>query len=145
MACALTTPGLHGDSVGRPEPPRPAPGRPRGHWQAPGTDIVGSCFLVAGRFCIVQALRDAAHSPWCGTANIGGGSRRSLNDAVEIVGELLGHVRILRRPEAAGGARDTAADTSVAAAAFGYRPQTSLRDGLAAMVATERVSEETLR
>ena len=41
--------------------------------------------------------------------------------------------------------RDTAADTSVAAAAFGYRPQTSLRDGLAAMVATERVSKGALR
>ena len=82
---------------------------------------------------------------WCGIANIGGGSRRSLNDAVEIVGELLGHVRILRRPDAAGDVRDTAADTSVAAAAFGYRPHTSLRDGLAAMVATERVSKGALR
>jgi nucleoside-diphosphate-sugar epimerase len=94
---------------------------------------------------VVQALRDAAHSPWCGIANIGGGSRRSLNDAVEIVGELLGHVRILRRSDAAGDARDTAADISVAAAAFGYRPHTSLRDGLAAMVATERVSKGALR
>jgi nucleoside-diphosphate-sugar epimerase len=93
---------------------------------------------------VVQALRDAARSPWCGTANIGGGSRRSLNDAVEIIGELLGHLRILRRREAAGDARDTAADISVAAAAFGYRPQTSLRDGLAAMVAIERVSDEAL-
>jgi len=93
---------------------------------------------------VVQALRDAARSPWCGIANIGGGSRRSLNDAVEIIGELLGHLRILRRPEAAGDARDTAADISVAAAAFGYRPRTSLRDGLAAMVATERVSDEAL-
>ena len=49
---------------------------------------------------VVQALRDAARSPWCGLANIGGGSRRSLNDAVEIIGELLGQ---LAHPSSAGG------------------------------------------
>ena len=39
------------------------------------------------------------------------------------------------RPEATGDVRHTSADTSVAAAAFGYRPRTSLAEGLAAMVA----------
>jgi nucleoside-diphosphate-sugar epimerase len=87
---------------------------------------------------VVQALRDAARAPWCGVANIGGGSQRSLNDVIDVVRELCGGVRLVRRHRARGDVRDTAADISVAAAAFGYRPRTSLREGLAAMVAAER-------
>jgi nucleoside-diphosphate-sugar epimerase len=90
----------------------------------------------------VRALRDAARSPWCGVANIGGGARTSLRDTIEIVEELCGDLRILSRAPAAGDARDTAADISVAEAAFGYRPRTPLREGLAAMVATERAATQ---
>jgi nucleoside-diphosphate-sugar epimerase len=94
---------------------------------------------------VVRALRDAAKSPWCGVANIGGGSRTSLNEVLAVVGELCGDLRVIRRPRAVGDVRDTAADISTAEAAFGYRPRTSLREGLAAMVAAERLPERAGR
>ena len=94
---------------------------------------------------VVQAMRDAAASDWCGVANIGGGSRTSMNDVLDIVRGLCGELRIVRRPQATGDVRHTAADTSVAAAAFGYRPRTSLAQGLAAMVDWERSPEEAMR
>ena len=94
---------------------------------------------------VVQAMRDAAASDWCGVANIGGGSRTSLNGVLDIVRGLCGELRIVRRPQATGDVRHTAADTSVAAAAFGYRPRTSLAQGLAAMVDWERSPEEAMR
>lgn len=93
---------------------------------------------------VVQALLEAARSPWCGVANIGGGSQRSLNDVVDIVRNLCGEVRIVRRPRALGDVHDTAADISVAAVAFGYRPRTALPEGLAAMVAAERSLAERM-
>jgi nucleoside-diphosphate-sugar epimerase len=94
---------------------------------------------------VVRAMRDAADSPWCGVANIGGGARTSLNEVLAIVAELCGDLRIVRRPRAVGDVRDTAADISTAEAAFGYRPRTSLREGLAAMVAAERRPQRALR
>jgi nucleoside-diphosphate-sugar epimerase len=94
---------------------------------------------------VVRAMRDAAASPWCGVANVGGGARTSLNEVLGIVGELCGDLRVVRRPRAVGDVRDTAADISTAEAAFGYRPRTSLREGLAAMVAAERLPERALR
>jgi nucleoside-diphosphate-sugar epimerase len=94
---------------------------------------------------VVQAMRDAAASCWCGVANVGGGSRTSLNAVLDIVRDLCGELRIVRRPQATGDVRHTAADTSVAAAAFGYRPRTSLPEGLAAMVAWAHAPERALR
>jgi nucleoside-diphosphate-sugar epimerase len=94
---------------------------------------------------VVQAMRDAAASDWCGVANIGGGSRTSLNAVLDIVRDLCGELRIVRRPSATGDVRHTAADTSVAAAAFGYHPRTSLPEGLAAMVAWARSPEKAMR
>ena len=93
----------------------------------------------------VQALQAAARSPWCGVANIGGGARTSLRGAVDIVEELCGDLHILSRADAVGDARDTAADISLAEAALGYRPRTPLREGLAAMVATERLASRARR
>jgi nucleoside-diphosphate-sugar epimerase len=93
---------------------------------------------------VVQAMGDAAASDWCGVANIGGGSQTSLNAVLDIVGDLCGELRIVRRPQATGDVRHTAADTSVAAAAFGYQPRTSLPEGLAAMVAWERSPEKAM-
>jgi nucleoside-diphosphate-sugar epimerase len=90
---------------------------------------------------VVKAMRDVSRSPWCGVANIGGGSRTSLNGVLDIVRDLCGELRLVRRPRATGDVRDTAADISVAAAGFGYQPRTSLPEGLAAMVAWERSPE----
>jgi nucleoside-diphosphate-sugar epimerase len=94
---------------------------------------------------VIQAMRDAARSPWCGVANIGGGSQKSMNGVLEIMRELCGDLRVTYRPPATGDVRDTAADISLAAAGFGYRPRTSLREGLAAMVAAERLPEGAMR
>ena len=94
---------------------------------------------------VVKAMRDAAASDWCGVANIGGGSRTSLNAVLDIVSNLCGELRVVRRPQATGDVRHTAADTSAAQAAFGYRPRTSLPEGLAAMVTWARSPEKALR
>lgn len=93
---------------------------------------------------VVRAMRDAAASSWCGVANIGGGSKTSLNQVLEIVQGLCGQLRLVTGPPARGDVRHTAADTSVAADAFGYRPRTSLTDGLAAMVAWARSVEDVM-
>jgi nucleoside-diphosphate-sugar epimerase len=83
---------------------------------------------------VVRAMVDAAQSPWCGIANIGGGSRVTMNEVLAIVGELCGPIQVARCGAAVGDVRHTAADCSAARAGFDYRPRTSLRDGLALMV-----------
>jgi nucleoside-diphosphate-sugar epimerase len=90
---------------------------------------------------VVRAMLDAASSSWCGVANVGGGARTSMNQVLEIVEGLCGPVDVTRRAMQEGDVRHTAADTSVAATAFGYAPRTSLPDGLAAMVSFERSEE----
>jgi nucleoside-diphosphate-sugar epimerase len=91
---------------------------------------------------IVTALRQAALSPWRGVANLGGGSRVSMNEVVAMVSSLAGPVELDRLPTAKGDVRHTAADTTTARLAFGYRPTTSVAEGLAAMVAAERAMTE---
>jgi nucleoside-diphosphate-sugar epimerase len=86
----------------------------------------------------VQALRNAALSEFTGVANIGGGSRTSMNEVLDIVSELAGEPDVRRVPKQRGDVRDTAADTQVARRGFGYVPQVSLREGLALMVEAER-------
>lgn len=83
---------------------------------------------------VVRAMIDVARSPWCGTANIGGGSRVTMNDVLDIVTDLCGAFQVIRSKAALGDVRHTAADCSTARAGFGYQPGTSLRDGLALMV-----------
>jgi nucleoside-diphosphate-sugar epimerase len=65
--------------------------------------------------------------------NIGGGSRVSLNEVLDIVGRVTGKVlQINRGPAQKGDMRDTYADTSLARADLGFSPSVSLLDGLAA-------------
>jgi len=90
----------------------------------------------------VQGLDRASRSEWCGVANIGGGARTSMNEVIGIVESLCGPVHVVRLRAQDGDARHTAADTSIARAAFGYAPSTSLVDGLAAMVEWERAHME---
>jgi nucleoside-diphosphate-sugar epimerase len=87
---------------------------------------------------VVQAMRDAALSGWCGVANIGGGARTSMRDVIDIVQSLCGSVRIVRAGAQRGDVRHTAADTRLAGTAFGYAPRTTLAAGLEAMVTWER-------
>jgi nucleoside-diphosphate-sugar epimerase len=91
---------------------------------------------------IVHALRLAALSPWYGVANLGGGSRVSMNDVIALVSSLAMPVDLVRLPTAKGDVRHTAADTTTARTAFGYQPCTSVAEGLAAMVAAERAMAE---
>jgi nucleoside-diphosphate-sugar epimerase len=88
---------------------------------------------------VVAAMRDAALSDWVGVANIGGGNRVSMNGVIARLARICGPVDVIRRPSAAGDVRHTAADTRVAAAAFGYHPTTTLDDGLRAMVRWEQI------
>ena len=90
---------------------------------------------------VVTAMREAAAADWVGVANIGGGHRVAMNEVISTLSEICGPVEISRKPPVAGDVRHTAADTSVAAAAFGYRPRTALEDGLRAMVEWERSRE----
>jgi nucleoside-diphosphate-sugar epimerase len=65
--------------------------------------------------------------------NIGGGSRVTINHALELCGRVSGRRVVIRReaPQK-GDVRHTYADTSRARAALAFDPQTSLEDGLAA-------------
>ncbi len=65
--------------------------------------------------------------------NIGGGSRVSMNDVLEIVAKATGKTLDVRRePAQKGDMRDTFADTSRARADLGFAPTTSLADGIRA-------------
>jgi nucleoside-diphosphate-sugar epimerase len=74
-----------------------------------------------------------AMSAAAGTYNVGGGYRASINEVLAILAELSSVPLAVRRDHrVAGDARHTWADTSRARAYLGWRPQTSLRDGLLA-------------
>lgn len=88
---------------------------------------------------IVDALLAAARCSWTGVANVGGGARTSMTDAVRIVSELAGPVDVVHAPPRRGDVRHTAADVTVAGKAFGYRPRVRLVEGLARMVEAERL------
>jgi nucleoside-diphosphate-sugar epimerase len=84
---------------------------------------------------VVEANLAAVKSRARGVFNIGGGSRMSLLDAIRTMEQVSGRPANLRYEEVArGDVTDTAADTSRAAAAFGYRPKIDLRHGLDAQI-----------
>jgi UDP-glucose 4-epimerase len=82
----------------------------------------------------VSATIAAAERGVAGRAyNIGGGSRVTVNQIVEMIGQVTGRdVRVERAPDQKGDMRDTYADTSLARADLGFSPSVSLLDGLAA-------------
>jgi nucleoside-diphosphate-sugar epimerase len=90
---------------------------------------------------VVRGFLQAAASEFTGVANIGGGSRTSMNEVIRTIAELAGEPVIERRPAQRGDVRDTAADITTASLGFGYVPRVSLREGLAAMVRGEHVVE----
>jgi nucleoside-diphosphate-sugar epimerase len=64
--------------------------------------------------------------------NVGGGRRVSLNQVLELIGQITGkRVRIVRAPSQPGDARHTGADGARAEALLGYRPEVDLETGLA--------------
>jgi nucleoside-diphosphate-sugar epimerase len=83
---------------------------------------------------VVGAMRAAALADWCGVANIGGGSRTSMNEVITMIEDLSQPIEVERSPTQKGDVRHTGADTQVAASAFGYTPRTQLQSGLEEMV-----------
>jgi nucleoside-diphosphate-sugar epimerase len=66
--------------------------------------------------------------------NIGGGSRVSVRDVIEIMGRVTRQtVRIEPREPVAGDVRHTGSDPSHARELLGYRPKVGLEDGLSRM------------
>jgi nucleoside-diphosphate-sugar epimerase len=65
--------------------------------------------------------------------NIGGGSRVSINQVLDIIGRVSGRsLDVRREPAQKGDMRDTFADTSLARADLGFAPAVSLEEGIAA-------------
>ena len=65
--------------------------------------------------------------------NVGGGSRVSMNQVIEIIGRVAGRALDVRRePVQKGDMRDTYADTSLARADLGFAPSVTLEQGIEA-------------
>ncbi len=74
-----------------------------------------------------------------GVYNIGGGSRVTMNAAVELLGELMGvRPRVEYQPRAAGDHRHGAADISRARSELNYHPRVTLAEGLRRQVEWQR-------
>lgn len=86
---------------------------------------------------IVTATRLAADAPVAGLpVNVGGGSRITLNEVFDLLGELVDRpVTVERSPFARGDARHTGADLGRAATLLGFEAAVGFRDGYAAEVA----------
>jgi UDP-glucuronate 4-epimerase len=68
--------------------------------------------------------------------NVGGGSERTLNEAIAICERLTSRrLQLVREPTARGDARRTGADTSLIAANLGWSPKVLLEEGLARQLA----------
>jgi len=82
----------------------------------------------------VTATADAGTRGVAGRVyNIGGGSRVSINEVLDLVGVIVGRTLDVRRePAQKGDMRDTFADTTLAKADLGFQPTCTLADGLRA-------------
>jgi nucleoside-diphosphate-sugar epimerase len=70
------------------------------------------------------------------TVNVGGGRRVTVNQAIDMIGQVTGRrLRVEHRPALPGDARHTGADGTRAEVLLGYRPQTGLLEGLTAEAA----------
>lgn len=86
---------------------------------------------------VVRATMLAADAPVGGRAvNVGGGSRVSLLQVVEVLERVLGQrVDVEHEGWARGDARHTAADLTVATSLLGFRPRIGFPEGYAAEIA----------
>jgi UDP-glucose 4-epimerase len=83
---------------------------------------------------VVTATRSAVDRGDAGAIyNIGGGSRMSLADAIDLLTEIAGtQLEVEHVEHRHGDIRDTAADTTRAQSDLGYEPSTSFEEGLRA-------------
>ena len=82
----------------------------------------------------VAATIAAGHTGVSGTSyNIGGGSRVSMNDVINIIERIAGRpLKVTREGSQKGDMRDTYADTSLARRDLGFAPKISLEEGIEA-------------
>jgi nucleoside-diphosphate-sugar epimerase len=84
---------------------------------------------------VVDGIIRSVRSDWCGVLNLGSDNPVSMQEAILVLEELTGQrINIRREAKVRGDARDTRADITLARKILGFEPQTSLRDGLAAML-----------
>jgi nucleoside-diphosphate-sugar epimerase len=83
---------------------------------------------------VVMAMRQAALTPWAGVANVGGGSRTTMNEVIDLIGQLARPIDVVRVPTQRGDVKHTAADISTAQLRLGYSPRVCLAEGLRRMV-----------
>lgn len=83
---------------------------------------------------VVEAnLAAAARGKPGGVYNIGGGSRVTVNDVLEMIAQVSGRTpRVVREPAQKGDMRHTFADTTRARTELGFAPRIALKDGLTA-------------
>lgn len=65
-----------------------------------------------------------------GVFNVGGGSRVSINSALNTLQGILGSLDVEYRADQKGDVRHTMSDTTLAQQVLGYRPEVSIEDGL---------------
>jgi nucleoside-diphosphate-sugar epimerase len=88
---------------------------------------------------IVDGIMLALEGPPGGVFNLGGGSRVSLLEAIDVLGKAAGvEPRVELRDKQAGDVRDTSASLDLAWDVLGYSPKVPLDEGLAAEVAWMR-------
>ena len=81
--------------------------------------------------CVRGTVSALTSAPAGGVYNIGGGTRLTLLEAIEILADAIGaEPRIEFGPRRAGDQNDTFAETGRAREAFGYQPTVSPVDGL---------------
>jgi len=85
---------------------------------------------------VVDATARAGIADFAGEVfNIGGGSRVTVNETIKVLEHILGRRARVRCVESqSGDVRHTAADITRVTTVLGFRPQTSLADGLQAEV-----------
>ena len=81
----------------------------------------------------------AEHAPPGSTYNVGGGSRVSMLEVLDIIGEEMGDsLNVVHEETHQGDARDTAADISAAQRDLGYVPRWTVEQGLREQIAWHR-------
>jgi UDP-glucuronate 4-epimerase len=104
-----------------------------------GTDSRSNTFVLD----CVQGITLAFEQPKQSTGetfNIGGGEEVNVNQVLAMLAELSGkEPRIVHGPPRPGDQRRTVADISKARRLLGYSPSTTVREGLAAQLAWQRV------
>jgi nucleoside-diphosphate-sugar epimerase len=76
--------------------------------------------------------------------NVGGGSETTLNGVIALCETLAGtRLDVVNEPVARGDVRRTGADTTLIRSQLGWRPKTSLAEGLAAQLAAARAASGT--